>query len=351
MTYRHRFANVTASLGSIQIVVLLAACSSHGGDHSSPGAPTARVIVQDTVWQTGLRIGGEGDDSTIQIPLHPVANSSGLVVADLAAKRVLQFDHTGEVVWSFGRAGGGPNEFREPRDVRLDSGGRIWVLDPSNGRISVLTESGLLARQITIRDVGMAFEMVPLATGGALLTVPRPDSPFVEIDSTGAVVGRHSFPWARFQEMSVLATQFVTAADPLTGEWATAFRLGDSYFWFSDSQWVGRRHFFIEPVPFPLPTVSQDGNTRRTGFATRPEAAARSVTMSPNRLYVLFGGGTGNAKRLVDSYSRKTGAYIETYLLPAAAIDIEWYDGGLYVLCQNPYPEISYLALAGHPLP
>jgi hypothetical protein len=31
--------------------------------------------------------------------------------------------------------------------------------------------------------------------------------------------------------------------------------------------------------------------------------------------------------------------------------DIEWYNGGLYVLRESPYPEIAYLSLAHHRLP
>jgi hypothetical protein len=208
-----------------------------------------------------------------------------------------------------------------------------------------------LERQFELTGVGTPLEMVPLRNGGAILTTPDPDLPFVEIDSTGTVVHRYPFPWSPFREMSFLATQFVTGSDPATSEWVAAFRLGDSFFSFSGDDIASDRHSFVESVDFPKPLVSQNGNTRSTRFEGRPTSAAGSVTMSPQRVYVLFAGHGKNARRLVDSYSRKTGDYVETYLLPTVATDIEWYSGGLYVLRENPYPEIAYLSLAHHRLP
>jgi hypothetical protein len=329
---------------------LVAGCGRADNGHRA-GVEVKRIVVEDTAWQVGMRIGGAEDDSTLQGALHPQADEDGLYVGDLAARRVMRFDHSGHLMWSFGRSGAGPGEFQQPRDLRLDAEGRVWVLDPPNGRITVLTAAGKSVRQLTLSGVGTVFEMIPLANGGAILTTPDPNSPFVQIDSSGTVVGRRSFPWPSFSEMDFLATQFVTGTDPATGEWITAFRLGDSYFSFAAGDTSGTRHWFVERVNFPKPTVSQHGNTRSTGFESRPTSAARSVTMSPKRVYVLFGGKTPYARRLVDSYSRETGDYVESYLLPTVTTDIEWYSGGLYVLRESPYPEIAYLSLAHYRLP
>lgn len=320
-------------------------------DGDSPRPEIQREILTSS-WSTDLRIGGPSDDSTLQAVIHPVVNSSGIYVADIAAKRVMRLSHDGVVLWKFGGHGSGPNEFQEPRDIRLDSSGRIWVLDPANGRITILTPEGLVYRRISLDRVGKrAFEVIPLEDQGALLVTAGPDSPFVRIDSTGVVTENLPFPWPGFTEMNFMATQLVTAADPEAGVWVTGFRMGDSFFSFDNVRWEGYRGWFAEPIKFPVLTVTRNGNATRTHFPERPVSAAISVTLSPKRLYVLFGGHTERRKRIVDSFSRVDGSYEGTYILPEPAMEIAWHEGGLYVLQENPYPELVYLTPSGSQLP
>lgn len=151
--------------------------------------------------------------------------------------------------------------------------------------------------------------------------------------------------------MNPLATQLEVSADPRSRAWYAVFRLGDGFYRFEGGAWSGQGGRFIEPIAFPAPVVTRSGNRTTTRFLSRPPAAAKSVTRSPERLYVLFGGSTDQQGRLVDSYSRESGKYLTSYLLPENAVSITWHDGGLYVLQENPFPEIDFLSPSASPLP
>ena len=150
--------------------------------------------------------------------------------------------------------------------------------------------------------------------------------------------------------MNPLATQLEAAADPGTGDWYAAFRLGDSFFRFNGDSLRAVRTSYIEPIAFPQPLVSRSGNTT-TRFETRPPTAARSISLSPERVHILFGGTTERRNRWVDSYSRRDGTYMESLLLPEPAISIAWYRGGFHVLQENPSPELVHRTPTGRSLP
>ncbi|WP_419936632.1 hypothetical protein [Candidatus Palauibacter sp.] len=80
----------------------------------------------------------------------------------------------------------------------------------------------------------------------------------------------------------------------------------------------------VESIPFPellTYTPNQDlgdGMTLRRIWRVDPEAprASRAVAAEGSRIYVLFGGATEKAGRIVDTYSVSNGAYMGSYILP-----------------------------------
>lgn len=63
----------------------------------------------------------------------------GLVVLDQRQSKLSLFNDKLEVVATFGAAGEGPGEFRRASAITHDSVGRILVVDPANGRLTILT--------------------------------------------------------------------------------------------------------------------------------------------------------------------------------------------------------------------
>jgi hypothetical protein len=308
--------------------------------------------MADSTWTIGVRIGGQQDDTTLQGVMPPVVNRQGLFLSDMTAKRILHFDHAGRMRWQYGSPGGGPNELREPRDLEVGPSGELWVLDPANGRLTKLGPDGAPVGRIGLAQAGaVPYQFVPLEDGGAILVVRNPERPFIRVDSLGGVVTAAAFPWDDFSRMNPLATQLEVSADPGSRTWYAAFRLGDGFYRFEGDAWSGHGGRFVESIAFPVPVVTRSGNRTTTRFPSRPPSAAKSVTLSPERLYVLFGGATDQQGRLVDSYSRESGKYLSSYLLPDEAVSISWHNGGLYVLRENPYPEIVFLSPSASRLP
>lgn len=314
------------------------------------GVPAARTHIQVS-WNRELHIGGERDDTTLVSPMRLSANRDGVYLIDYYPRRIARYGHDGRLSWHFGRMGGGPDEFRDPRDLKLDRNGRVWVMDPANARVSVLRPDGGMERRISLAALDATpMELVPGSDGGAILVSDgRTGGPLARVDSAGRVLRREAFPWAGFPRMEYLASQVITASSPATGEWSMAFRLGDGFFSYTGAR--ARRGWFVEHVPFPEVVVTRSGNTTTREHRGRPTSAAISLTMSPSTLYVLFGGTTRERGRLVDTYSLADGKYGGTYLLPRRVTEIAWHDGGLYTLAHRPYPELAFWRPIGTRLP
>jgi hypothetical protein len=302
-------------------------------------------------WNEELRIGGDLNDTILFIPLHVVANSAGVFVVDIAANRLVHFGHDGTLKWMFGVSGAGPGEFRSPRDLRLDAVGRIWVTDSENRRSTIITPSGELDRLVSLQSSETVMHVLPLADHTAIAITMSLEQPIVRIDSTGEVLSQHKFPWERYASLSRLTTQFLAAHDPMSSQWFSAFSVGDGFFAFNGSEWDGYEGWYVERVKFPMAVVRTQGDMTVTQLARPPQSAAIAVTLSPSFLYVLFGGSGPHRGKVVDRYHRDTGKYESSFLLPSAAYDMYWYDGGLYLLRGGEAAELVYLRTSDGPLP
>jgi hypothetical protein len=298
--------------------------------------------IRSVEWDTKLIAGGEADDSTLLVPMPPVVNAAGLFFGDLAGRRIVHLDHAGNVVWTYGQSGQGPGEFQSPREVRLDATGRVWVLDARNARITVLSPDGQEAQFIPVQSSGMPFRILPLSGDTAILVTNDASAPFAVIDEKGAEISRHPFPWSGYADLHSLTSQFLAAFDPKDHEWVAAFTLGDGFFPLRGVVSKGWSGWYVEPVPFPVPIVRQEGDSRITEFAERPLSSAISVTLSPDHLFVLYGGRTEHRGQVVDRYRRSDGGYVSSFLLPHKASGLAWYDGGFYLLSSSPFPQLAF---------
>lgn len=323
----------------------LAGCADASGGSSSieerPRDVPARAL-SSSQWTTVARVGGTPSDSILQGPMRPVADEAGVYVLDFYQKNVQRYDHAGRLLWTYGRPGAGPDELAEPRDLKSDAAGRAWVLDPGNSRITIIDRNGAAVRRISLGDAGHTPQaLIPMPGDEAMLVVPDPAAPFVRIGPDGTVRERMAFPWPGFAKLEYLATQLAAGVDAKSGRWIAAFQAGDGFFAYEASRWTGYRGWFVEEVAFPKILTTTSGGTVRTRAAQRPVGAAKSITLSPERLYVLFSGSTEYRNRIVDTYSLADGSYTGSVLLPHRVGEISWYDGGLYVVRDEPYPELA----------
>jgi DNA-binding beta-propeller fold protein YncE len=125
---------------SIEILTL-----SGGGRHvRNPDNPNWEPGAE---WQVidDLRIGqreGDGPDVFGDIVDLAVDGAGRIYVLDRFAKEIRVFDAQGAYVQRIGGEGSGPGEFRAPIAIRWMSGRGLLVVDPGNGRYSVIDSTG-----------------------------------------------------------------------------------------------------------------------------------------------------------------------------------------------------------------
>ena len=101
---------------------------------SADASPTWNLVEE-------LRVGavdGRGPDTFGQLKGLVVLDGGGFAVLESQAQEVRVFGPDGEHLATHGRRGEGPGEFRDANGLMLDPGGRLWVPDARNARVSVL---------------------------------------------------------------------------------------------------------------------------------------------------------------------------------------------------------------------
>ena len=76
-----------------------------------------------------------------------------IFVAASATSRVVVFSGDGEFVRSFGRAGEGPGEFRNPSAMAWDGSDRLWVAEGMSGRYHVFDSIGTYQKSVRGRFI------------------------------------------------------------------------------------------------------------------------------------------------------------------------------------------------------
>lgn len=109
--------------------------------------PEAGVWDSAAAWRLveEVRIGAmDGDGPDVFSDVRDLAVDAGgrIYVLQSTVKRVTVFDRDGRFVRSFGGAGGGPGEFENPIGMQFDPAGRLWVSDPQNARYTVFDTTG-----------------------------------------------------------------------------------------------------------------------------------------------------------------------------------------------------------------
>jgi hypothetical protein len=323
-------------------VALAALCLSNGcvpdredadrGRRAEPRGRRWAVIA----WDTAFVVGGP-QDTLLQLPTRLAADGAGVSVLDREAGR-------GRLLWSFGRKGKGPEEFTHPRDIHMDRQGRTWVLDVANGRVTLIDEHGASDGRIPLSAVGRTADgIVPEEGGGVILLTFEADRPIVRLSPSGQVLERVSFPSPEHERLHPLASQLVVGHDPTEGGWVGAYGLGDGFFAFLSTSWLGYRGRYIERVEFPR--VAQRGRfslgrRERASWLTGVVFAAETVSLSRGRVYVFFGGNSSDRHRVMDVYSLDDGSYVESLRLPIRPRHAVYADGLVYALHERPYPTL-----------
>jgi sugar lactone lactonase YvrE len=109
--------------------------------------PSSEVWDENTRWrvEVGVQIGrmdGRGPDVFGRIGALEVDRAGRLYVYEGQAQELRVFDDDGSHVRTVGREGGGPGEFKRVIGMAWAPDGNLWLVDPSNARISVFDTAG-----------------------------------------------------------------------------------------------------------------------------------------------------------------------------------------------------------------
>jgi len=148
--------------------LLLACFGAHGvrGQEAATVEPGPGCATCELEWERLLRLGAaEGRGALSDLPLDVVRDGRGryIVLVQLAARPYV-FSPEGTLLRRLGREGSGPGEFRSPVRVVVLPHDSLLILDPSNGRASLLSPSLDFVRTISL-PVSQVFDAVAL--GGA----------------------------------------------------------------------------------------------------------------------------------------------------------------------------------------
>ena len=288
----------------------------------------------DTVFATQF----SEQDTVLLDPGFMEVDSSGVVMYDVPRAAVVKLDGSGKLMWTLGRSGGGPAEFRHVRDIERGPNGSIAVLDPGLGRVTILTPQGGVRAMVDVAAAGHAEQIVPLSGGRFVLGRLSSTAPFVVVDSLGVVQDSIKAPWLPFGSLNPMAAQFYLAASNTPGRWVAGLSLG-SVFWIMDGMSpLVPSASYVEWNDAPEPTITKSGNAITTRVPNAPTAV--DLVLADTAMFVLFRGESEHAGRLIDVYEPATGRYRYSLLLPTTSTELAYSGGAFYLMTWTPAANI-----------
>jgi 6-bladed beta-propeller len=286
---------------------------------------------------------GSLNDRTLINPIRIAADDSLILAFDDGDRALKAFSLQGALLWSFGREGAGPGEFRKVRDISIGIDGDVLVVDQSNRRLTVVDRSGRLKREVSLRALGGSPEQIlQISPVEYVVWALSPqDPPVVQLDTVGRLVRRRAAPFGIASKIPFLGLQPQLGNDPaMPGRWAYALIFADRWRVFDGLEPQSADRAMIEPIPLPEVEFEDHG---RLGFSSRMGVAyraARSIAVVGDTVVVLYGGRTREQGRWIDRYRLSTGAYVGSLLLPSVATEVAVSRGQLVVLEREEVPRI-----------
>lgn len=151
-----RIRNALAPVATAGLTLVATACAQQRSTGIGEGGVTTRETLPSGIERVTntlptdpgpawtlveeLRVGsadGDGPDVFGELRGLVALPDGGFAVLDSQAQEVRVFAADGSHRATYGGEGEGPGEFRGAHGLMLDPGGRLWVTDPSNSRLSV----------------------------------------------------------------------------------------------------------------------------------------------------------------------------------------------------------------------
>ena len=284
--------------------------------------------MEEAIWSVETLIGGEPDDTTLLLPGFMAFDNGRLLVYDYGDARLKVFDPDGTWLWSFGRFGDGPGEFRNPADVMIGPNGLLWVLDQGAGRITRISPDGEFVDMITL---GMsAWRILPTSDEVLVFPAGTGDVFFQSVSLSGDLGGYAEYPTQQLKGADS-HLRFVDVAASRMGGWAAAFTQADLFLAYRDNalQCTG-----VLTAGAPI--------TRQWVPADNVFESLVSVGWRPSGFEVYSRALPDSTKVYVDRYGADDCDYETSLVLsvPGIAVSVVPGDDSYYILSRDPSPAV-----------
>lgn len=284
--------------------------------------------MEEMHWLVDTLIGVEPDDTTLLLPGFMVFQNGRLLVYDYGDARLKVFDPDGAWLWSFGRFGDGPGEFRNPTDAMIGTDGLVWVLDEDASRITRVSPDGELFDVIVSLDAP-AWRLLPIGDQALVFQSNASDAFYQKVSLSGGVGESMAYPTQQLRDADP-SLRFVEVAASSMGDWAAAFSMAD---------------FFLS---------YRDDELQCTGLLTVGAPITRRWAPADNNFESLIGVGWQGAE--LEVYSRappdSTQVFIDRYgtdceykastllSVPGLAASVVPGDDSYFILSRDPVPAV-----------
>ncbi|MDZ4259344.1 MAG: hypothetical protein U0974_01695 [Gemmatimonadales bacterium] len=328
----HLGSGILAAVGVIACAIII----STPAIGTSQATTTRKVIATTPVLERTI---GEKDEVTLFQPNGLVALSADQVTLfDWSEMQLRTFSvRTGQEIWTFGRRGEGPEEFKGAHDLIRGWDGTVTVLDKVNDRVTRVSAMGQFLSsnrlQFPVR------QLLPPLRGSVLIGIPEDTLHlWAAIDQSGTIMESRRLPREIHYSSNLAGESYTTT---VSGGVAIAFRWSDVVVVLDSIGGIQRIIHGPERVEFPS-TKSYAMDPKRvklpdpkitiksiTGTRIDPAAipGAQDIAGAEGQLFVLFNGAGPMAGRLVDQFDIVTGTYLGTHVLPHTALSIAALDG------------------------
>ncbi len=143
------------------------ACSAIGCGREPSGRRISHELVPFFVTASS------GQDTTLLFPYRVYLWGPRLAVLDAQGMRVVAFDTTGKWLWTHGRPGEGPGEYRAPSAATVAPNGNLWVLDPENARLTELGSDGAVMSELSTAQLPFLGADVAAVGDQIVFVAPR----------------------------------------------------------------------------------------------------------------------------------------------------------------------------------
>jgi hypothetical protein len=154
---RMALAALTAGIG------VLSGCSDWVGQDTPTQVTMGLTHAFEILWR-GEATDDAGMPTLASVPSAGALSPSGNVaLVDRMTGSLVLLDQQGRLILRLDRKGGGPGEFRDPRQVGFESDDLVWVSDAASGRLTWFEIDGTVAKELA-----RPWEPVPGSVWSAL---------------------------------------------------------------------------------------------------------------------------------------------------------------------------------------